>query len=69
MKKAKPRFQEVKYDMKGNPFVTYYGTRYHLNEFMRSDSQEHDGVYGLTNTSALVIKFSPCNESAKVWMI
>lgn len=31
----KPRWQEIKYNNVGDPYVTHYGSRYYLSEFMR----------------------------------
>ena len=32
---AKPRWQEIKYNMEGSPYIEWYGTRHFLNEFIR----------------------------------
>jgi len=29
------KWQQIKYNNFGDPFVTYYGTKYYLNEFIR----------------------------------
>lgn len=31
----KPRWQEIKYNINGEPYVTHYGSRHYLSEFMR----------------------------------
>lgn len=31
----KPRWQEIKYNINGDPYVTYRGTKHYLSEFMR----------------------------------
>lgn len=31
----KPRWQEIKYNINGEPYVTYHGIKHYLSEFMR----------------------------------
>ena len=43
MRNDRPRFQEIKHDSKGESFVTYYGCKHYLNEFMSCD-YVHKGI-------------------------
>ena len=29
-----PRWQDIKFDLNGDPYVTHYGQKHYLNEFM-----------------------------------
>lgn len=70
-----PRFQEIKYNSKGEPFVTYYGRKFSLNEFNRFDEPyilykankkepiiKANGIY----SPNLLIEISPCGSGAKL---
>lgn len=37
----KPRWQEIKYNINGEPYVTYRGTKHYLSEFMRVSKSSH----------------------------
>ena len=69
-KTAKPRMQEIKYDNAGEPFVTHYGVRYYLNEFMKCDylhngTQIH-GMFTKSAFSALGIHLDDSGDAATV---
>ena len=53
---------EIKYTKKGNPYIKTLGAKYKLNDFMVSKG-DFDGVYTLSNTSALCILFSGCGDN------
>lgn len=72
MKRAKPRFQEIKFDNNGNSFITYYGTKYILSEFMKGDiihnGVTYNGYLTLSNMGGLLVAINNSGDSAKVTM-
>lgn len=62
-------WQPIKYTAKGKPFVTRYGIRYHLDNFIRVSGRDYHGIMGLSNTAGLAITLSPCGESAMVTLL
>ena len=52
---------EFKEYYKDSQFFIYRGSTYCLDEIMRIDDRVWNGSMGLTNTSALVVRFS-CEE-------
>lgn len=64
----KPRFQQIKQSNKGQ-YVSFYGRRYYLNQFMRTQNHETaTGWLGLSNTTTLLVQISECGEGAKLWI-
>ena len=51
------------YHTASNSYFIYRGTRYHLSEFMRTDTEGYHGVMGMTNTSSMLVKLSNCGEA------
>ena len=67
MKIRKPRFQEIKYDKNGLPYIKFNNSKHYLNEFMRfANGHEWTGYKTLSNTHGLLIKISDCGDAAKV---
>jgi len=56
-------------DIDQEPGFMYKGAFYSLGTCMRTESGEFDGVIGLTNTSALGVKVSPCGDSVQVTLL
>ena len=70
------RWQEIKYTMKGNPYIVHYGRRYHLGEFMRVNHQDFwkkalgmrvDGTFNDSFFSGVAIILSDDGEQAKAF--
>lgn len=59
------------YDIDGEPVAVVSDTEeYNLSEFIRPDTDsEYHGIMGLTNTSALAIKFDIDNDSCTLYWI
>ena len=70
MNKNKPRFQEIKFDANGEPFVTYYGCRHNLNEFMSCDYVHNgiaiNGMKTMSNSYGLGVHINNEGDAAKV---
>ena len=50
-------------------FFHYNDQYYNLDQFMRTDEDDIDGIAGMTNTSALGIKLSDCGEAVMVYVL
>ena len=59
------------YDIDGEPVAVVSDTEeYNLSEFIRPDTDsEYHGIMGLTNTSALAVKFDIDNDSCTLYWI
>lgn len=69
MAKPGPRTQEVKYNRKGEPYVTHYRTKLYLSEAMKAElNGEEVGIIPQSNSSSYVIKLDALGEFAKVWI-
>jgi hypothetical protein len=59
------RWQEIKYNAKGEPFVTFRKVRYYLDQFMRLPDGR--GYICTSNFGGIVLEFSEDGEEAKVY--
>lgn len=70
MKKLRPRFQEIKYNSEGECFVTYYGRKHFLNEFMSCNffhkGFKIEGMKTISNSYGLGIIINNSNDAAKI---
>lgn len=66
------RRQPIKYTRRGKPYVTFYGRRYNLELFMRTDPGSLkragvDGVHCTSAFSALLCMITDRGETAIIW--
>ncbi len=66
----KPRFQEIKFNGQGKSFVTYYGCRHYLDEFIickyLHNGEQLCGMKGRSAFDALGIIINEQGDAAKV---
>lgn len=69
MAKPGPRIQEIKYNRKGEPYVTHYSTRLYLKDAIKTElNGEPVGVIPHSNSTSYVIKVDLLEEHARVWI-
>jgi hypothetical protein len=67
------RWQEIKHNRSGEPYIKHYNRRYYLHEFMRFDHnkpnffEDFDGYLNDSFFSGCVIKINSTGETAKVF--
>lgn len=69
------RWQEIKYDAKGEPYVRYHNARIYLSEFLRGEFEQEsalarirfDGGFATSYFSGHLIKLSQDCDAAKVF--
>jgi len=55
----------ISFDMEGDPYFMVGDTAYYLNEFMKTDDDEFDGITHITNTGGMGINIDEANEQVK----
>ena len=53
------------FDMEGDPYFMVGDIAYYLNEFMKTDDDEFDGITHITNTGGMGINIDEANEQVK----
>ena len=55
----------ISFDMEGDPYFMVGDIAYYLNEFMKTDDDEFDGITHITNTGGMGINIDEANEQVK----
>ena len=62
MKLIETQTATIDFDQDGDAYFIANGVANYLNEFMKADGSEFDGVTHITNTSGMGIKLNESNE-------